>query len=208
MADENLTASLAKLELVEDKEAKKEAALAAVRKNGRALEELGWEFRRDSDVVLAAVEQDAQVLPCVPPQLRKRKEIVLAAVRQKRWTCWVLAEVVPHLAGDKDVVIAGVEAYPRALDVAASRLKKDKEVVLAAVREDGRALQFAATELRRDKEIVLAAVRQHGRALRMTRTFLPPPPPLVRRKTKRAPSWKTTKTLFGDPSPTNSPPEQ
>ena len=69
------------------------------------------------------------------------------------------------MKNDREVVLAAVAQYGRALQYAAAELKNDCEVVLAAVAQDGCALMWAAAELKNDREVVLAAVAQDGDAL-------------------------------------------
>mmetsp|Transcript_70823 Transcript_70823/g.134990 ORF Transcript_70823/g.134990 Transcript_70823/m.134990 type:complete len:536 (+) Transcript_70823:53-1660(+) len=66
---------------------------------------------------------------------------------------------------DREVALAAVGNFGRALQFVADDLKKDREVVLAAVRNDGYALRWAAPQLKHDKEIVCEAVSQNGLAL-------------------------------------------
>jgi len=47
----------------------------------------------------------------------------------------------------------------------AGKLTGDKDVVLAMVEQFGRALRYASAALQADRDVVLAAVAQHGEAL-------------------------------------------
>lgn len=50
----------------------KDDALAAVRRNGYALEDVGSELRNDKDVVFAAVNKNSGALQFASPELKKR----------------------------------------------------------------------------------------------------------------------------------------
>ena len=112
----------------------KEVVLAAVQKNGRALQYASAELKADKEVVLAAVQQDGCALQYASAELKADKEVVLAAVQQD---------------GD-------------ALYYASAELQADKEVVLAAVQQDGCAIGYASEAIQADKGVVMAAVQQNG----------------------------------------------
>ena len=48
------------------------------------------------------------------------------------------------------------------LEAAPEKFKKDKEMVLAAVKSYGRALQFAAEELKKDQDVLEATMRKRS----------------------------------------------
>ena len=69
----------AELKGVEDNMA---LVMAAVRKDGKALEFAAPELREDRDIVKAAVKQNGQALQFASPELRKDPGIVMKAVKQ------------------------------------------------------------------------------------------------------------------------------
>jgi hypothetical protein len=75
-----------------------------------------------------------------------------------------------ELQGDREVVLAAVSQYGKALYYASEELKEDREVVIAAVTQNGSALQWASDKLKEQKKahkkVVLAAVTQNGDSLR------------------------------------------
>ena len=83
--------------------------LAAVSKDGLALEYASDDLKKDREVVLAAVSQDGKALQYASDERRRDRKVVLAAVSQNG----------------------------SALQCASDELKKDREVVLAAVSQQG-----------------------------------------------------------------------
>ena len=118
--------SQADLQASIDPEARKKA-IAAVTQNPQALtlENLGWPFTEDCEVVLAAVKLNGTSLMCAHWSLQLDREIVLAAVKQ----------------------------YGAALEYAHESLRADRDVVLEAVKTTGWALEYASEDLRQDEEL-------------------------------------------------------
>ena len=136
--------------------------LAAVAKDGRALEYADERFKSDRDVVLAAVARNGYALAHADPSLKSDRDFVLAAVAK----CGVALKYAnDDLRSDRDVVLAAVAQTGLALQYADGDLRSDRDVVLAAVAKDGDALQYANYDLRSDRDVVLAAVAQNIHAL-------------------------------------------
>jgi len=143
-------------------QADREMVIAAVMRNGWALEYASAELQADKEVVLAAVTKNAGALMYASAELKADKEIVLAAVAND----WLSLEFASaQLQVDREVLLAAVGQNGAALQVAPKSLQDDKEVALAAVAQNGYALQWASTALKADKEVVLAAVTNFGEAL-------------------------------------------
>ena len=137
----------------------KQVMLAAVAKDGDALELATAALRADKEVVLAAVAQNSDAMWHASADLLADKDVMLAAVaRDPKWLRFASAD----LQSDKEMVLAAVANDGSRLFNASWQLRANKEVVLVAVMQDGEALQFAAEQLRADKEVVLAAVSQAG----------------------------------------------
>ena len=120
------------------------------------------EFYKDKSFVLAAVKRDGRALEFADKSLKKDKSIVLAAVRTNGYA---LEYTDKSLKKDKSIVLAAVKRDGGALEYADKSLKKDKSIVLAAVKQDGFALEYADKSLKKDKSIVLAAVKTNRYAL-------------------------------------------
>jgi hypothetical protein len=112
---------------------------------------------RYREIVMAAVKKNGSALEYASKELRGNKEVVLAAVQQD-WRA--LQNASDELKRDHEVVMAAVGEHGDALQYASKKLKRDHEVVMAAVKKNGSALQYASEDLRGDKEVVMAAVRQ------------------------------------------------
>lgn len=138
-----------------------EYALQAVQIDGRALEFLTDNFKKDRTLVTAAVSKYGDALRHAAVELREDRDVVMAAVKN-------MGEALAHapaFQGDREIVFAAVASDGSALQHATSALKADKEVVIAAVKRHSHALQFASEELRGDVEVVLEASKQSSMAL-------------------------------------------
>ena len=60
----------------------KAAAMAAVQKNGRALEYAREDMKKDKEVVMAAVQKNGQALQYAHEDMKRDKEVVMAAVQK------------------------------------------------------------------------------------------------------------------------------
>ena len=112
--------------------------------------------------LLAAVGRDGRALEYLPDNLRADRDVVIAAVAQHGAA---LEHGADALRRDHSVVIAAVKQTGSALEHAADVLRRDRSVVLAAVTQDGSALRFADPALKSDPVIAQAAARQDHRAL-------------------------------------------
>ncbi|CAE7306412.1 dnaJ [Symbiodinium natans] len=146
----------------------REDVLAAVRKDGWALQRAPAHLQADREVVLAAVEQDGWALQFAARELHGDRDLVLRAVRKDGW---VLSLASTPLRADKEVVLAAVGQDWRVLRIVPADLRADRDVVLKAVLQEGWALEFASAELQADRDVVLAAVNKTGEALRYARRF-------------------------------------
>ena len=129
--------------------------LAAVARDGSALQFAADALKGDREVVLAAVEHDGWALEFATDALKGDREVVRAAVEQDGWALEFAAD---EMRGDREVVLAAVKQSGRAFKHAADALREDRDFVLAAVKEDGTALSFASEELRADRSFLLEAV--------------------------------------------------
>ncbi|CAE7370560.1 truC [Symbiodinium natans] len=133
----------------------REVVLAAVARDGSALQFAADALKGDREVVLAAVEHDGWALEFATDALKGDREVVRAAVEQDGWALEFAAD---EMRGDREVVLAAVKQSGRAFKHAADALREDRDFVLAAVKEDGTALSFASEELRADRSFLLEAV--------------------------------------------------
>ena len=142
--------------------ANKHIVLAAVQKNGSALEYASDEFKADKEIVLAAVQNNGYALRYASDELKADQEIVLAAVQNDGSP---LKYASDELKADKEFVLAAVQTNGYALEYASDEFKADQEIVLTAVQTNGSVLEYASDELKADKEIVLAAVQNNEYAV-------------------------------------------
>ena len=90
----------------------------------------------------------------------------IKSVSEQKLICRPIFEMLRHrntypargyadleLAKDREIVLAAVKQYGRALRYADPELTKNPEIVLAAVKQDGRALEFVDAELKGDKDV-------------------------------------------------------
>ena len=121
-----------------------------------------WPAREHRRLMLAAVARNGYALQHASPELRADRAVVQAAVKKNGHA---LMHASAELRADRDVVLAAVAHYGYALQYASHELRADRDVLLAAMASDGYALQYASSELRADRAVVLAAVARHGHAL-------------------------------------------
>jgi len=112
--------------------------LAAVKKNGLALDVASKECKADKEIVLAAVKQDSDAFSYV--------------------------DNFNRMWHDKHFVLQMVGMQGSALQFANVTLTEDREVVMAAILNKGSALQYADASFKADKDVALAAVRNEGDA--------------------------------------------
>eukprot|EP00971_Amphidinium_carterae_P136529 2705117-Amphidinium_carterae.1 len=94
---------------------RKARVLEEVRQSGN-LSCVADEFRSDRDVVLAAVKRDGCALQHAAENLQGDHEVVLAAVEE---TYWALQYAAESLRGHREVMLAAVRQNPRMLCMAA-----------------------------------------------------------------------------------------
>jgi len=165
-------------------------ALAAVRKDGKALEHASANSRADHEIVLRAVENTGEALQWASPKLQADKEVVRAALKTSA-EAFQFADTT--LKSDRGFVLEAVQIKGRALWYAYNDLQDDPEVVMAAVasagfdavkmhmhiglfgnrdfvrllvHKEGCALRFVDACFQADKEVVLVAVRSTARAIK------------------------------------------
>jgi len=111
----------------------RDEVLAAVKENGRALEDADKSLQKDREIVMAAVKQNGLALEHADKSLQKDKEIVMAAVKQNGWA---LTYADDTLGADREVVLEAVRNYGEALLAADDSFKTDREIVLEAFKSD------------------------------------------------------------------------
>jgi len=105
------------------------------------------DIRNDKDVVMAAVSKDGSALEFASDDLKNDKEVVMAAVSNDGRALRYASE---DLQNDKEVVMAALSNDGRALEYASDDFKNDKEVVMTAVSECGMALEYASDDFKKD----------------------------------------------------------
>jgi len=139
--------------------------LAAVMKEGHALEHADGDLKSDKELVLAAVRASSGALQHADESLQTDEEILSAFVRQQGF------ESVPEIASSSDYEF--VRAIKRrsgwTFALARESLEDHKQHMLDEVREKGfRAMQpHINTALFSDREFMLTVVKQKGCALEL-----------------------------------------
>ena len=138
--------------------ADREVVLAAVKKQGMALEYAAEPLRSDREVVLAAVKKTGGALRYACPELRDDREVVLAAVRQRGNALhWASA----RLRGDMDLAAEALAQY--------AELEKewfDDPAGNFNIRMKSNLYLHIAPELRDDPELYRRAASLSWKALR------------------------------------------
>jgi len=140
----------------------REVVLAAVKRDGSALEWAGGDFCNDREVVLAAVSQDGSAVKFADKDLREDEEIVLEALK----TYTHAMQFAGDLQSKKDVVLKAMRIEPTAFQHVCERLRQDREVALEAVRGNQEVLKWTFWPMRSDQEIILAGTKQNWNALK------------------------------------------
>jgi hypothetical protein len=144
----------------------RDIVIMAVKQNGLALEHASDELQGDRDVVVKAIEQTEKALAFASAALKSDREVVMITIRrcgQSSDRCnlhHVLANLPPHLRGDKEIVELAVSRDWRVLRLASPTLKADRDIVRAAVRQCSRSsrcnrnalIAGISPELRKDEE--------------------------------------------------------
>ena len=151
--------------------------MAAVLKNGEALEVAPPELQADREIVLAAVSQDGEALRYASPDLQADRDIVMAAVLKNGEA---LEVAPPELQADREIVLAAITQNMEALRYASPELRVDKDIIQEALdfdntnkravlakMKEGIPLKYICENLRGDRDVVLAAVSHDGRALQL-----------------------------------------
>lgn len=114
-------------------------------------------FECDKDVVLAAVRKNGLALQFAGP-LRADRQVVNEACSSRPWAIEHAAE---SIRADLDFMLALIQSRKNGVlfKVAAGSLKTSKEAALAVCSVAGNALFTFSKELQTDKDVVLAALR-------------------------------------------------
>lgn len=132
--------------------------LAAVRRDGTALQFASPELKDNEDIVFAAVTNAGIALKFASNRLKNDMNISIAAIENSHHSFW---EVSPLLRLKKDFAVKAVEKNASVLDSLLPEISYDEDVVLAAVRQDGRLL-YHRGELRSNQKIAIAAITQNA----------------------------------------------
>jgi hypothetical protein len=133
----------------------REIVIAAVTEAG-VLDLVPDVLRKDREVVLAAVTRDGLSLQFAARELRRDRAIVMAAIASNYWSVQYAA---PGMI-TTDLALAAITTNPFALKALAQafpHLADEREIVLAAVTKNGQVLAHASPRLRADPDIQRAA---------------------------------------------------
>jgi len=114
----------------------------------------------DDRTAWAAFQKDPQVFRHLSARQRGDKALFLSA--PPNFDGELLAFAMGPLRSDKEVVLAAVTNYGRALRHACGGTNNDKEVCLAAVREDASSFQFCRYYMQDDPQVACAAMAKEG----------------------------------------------
>jgi hypothetical protein len=136
----------------------KDIVLAAVQKDGFALQFASEDLKNDREIVLAAVQQNGLALAYASPDIQAESAIVLKAFKQNGFA---LQYASKDLKDNREFILAAVKKNGFAFVCTSPKLKADRNFVLAALQQNGLALRYASQDFKADREIVLAAVQQN-----------------------------------------------
>lgn len=115
----------------------------------------------DLATVLAAVKKDGRALEHASTSLKGDRNVVLAAMKTSHGRA--IQHASDALLADRQFIIEAISQDGGALRYVPEQYCDDKEVVLAAVRQFGFALAHASEALKVDRDVVLAARKENGR---------------------------------------------
>lgn len=141
----------------------REVVETAVKDQGGALRYASEELRRDRDLVLAALEDDGCALEHASEELRGDRGVAAAALHSNSFAMKALA---PGLRSDRELILSAVQRNAFALEHASEELLADPSFLLAAVRRNALVLEELPRELRADRDFMLRVVRENGFALK------------------------------------------
>lgn len=121
-------------------------------------------IRGDRDIVLAAVKRDGRALEFACQALQCDSEVVTAAVEQHSAA---FAFAAPDLKENFAFVMQVVRTSGCALANAGAPLLADTKIVTAAVLENEYSITYAAKHLREDKTFLLPLVKKNPNLLRL-----------------------------------------
>ncbi len=78
----------------------------------------------------------------------------------------IFNQIPPRLKKDREIILAAIEGWPKAMDFISPKDRDDREFILAAVKRNGLCLKIASATCRNDREIVLEAVKRTGLSLK------------------------------------------
>ncbi|CAL1155037.1 unnamed protein product [Cladocopium goreaui] len=142
-------------------------AFAVAARHGQALQHL-TSWQGDPSIVLAAVSQDPSAIEFASQSLVSQQDFLIDAIQCSKGH--VLQHLSPEVQEEVALQKAAVSCNWLMLEHLAQKMpdiRDDREVVFHAVATHGCALEFASVALRRDAELVLLALqRSRGAALR------------------------------------------
>jgi len=136
----------------------KAIVLAAVKKNGFALQFASEDLKNDREIVLAAVQQNGLALAYASPDIQAESAIVLKAFKQNGFA---LQYASKDLKDNREFILAAVKKNGFSFVCTSPKLKADRNFVLAALQQNGLSLRYASEEFKTDRKIVFAAVQQN-----------------------------------------------
>ena len=136
--------------------------LAAVQRNGHAVEYALGKLKLNRDIALAAVSENSHGLKYIDETLKGDAEIVLTAMSGRGRGAWILQFADKSLFDNKEFILAAIQHDGFALEYANDKMKKDPRIVIAAMRETIHALQFAHYNIRTNRDFVKRVVHNIG----------------------------------------------
>jgi len=132
-----------------DIRASRDVVMAAVKRDGKALEYASPELQADPDVVFAAQEQNGFAFSYAAPELRSSRLFVMQIVTRNGCT---LAHASNDLKADPGVVEAAVVQNEYALQYAPRHLREDKHFLLPIVVKNPDLCDVIPYRLRKDSD--------------------------------------------------------
>ena len=126
--------------------------LAAVRKDGMALEHASRRLKNNAKLVLTAVKQNWLALQHASNPLKNNQDFVLPLIRENRNTFTLVGDT---LNKNRQFILAVVQIDGLILEDVSDPFKNDEEVASTAFQQNHEALEHVGNELKNNREFIL-----------------------------------------------------
>lgn len=177
--------------LSEKYRADKAIVLAAVEKNGQALEYANTALYDDAEVILAASHRYPHAYAHASRRLQEDKVLALNILKKRRKESERTIAFFQNTTHIDDIDLQKPFGGAEFFQFFSEKLRNDKAFVLEVLKFDSRMLKYASPQLQADKHVVLLAVQGNRKALRFANPALQSDPEILLAAMRQAIHHKT-----------------